>query len=245
MKYLLLMVCLLSFYNLSAQINLELLSNEKIKGYVIDENDTTIVLYLENNKTKSITKKEIMSTINLNTVITYNNGDNLLIHIDKIDSIKVYYKSYSQGNTQIVNSILRTDIKTMKIEKYYMDEYSSFGILLSSPSHYNLIFCYQTESNINVKSIIGTDIIERIYLHFEIGYNLFKYNHFESNISFGGAVGKSLGTGFGSGTNDQYAGIFYDVSIFGIYLEAGYLFSEASYTRQNYIIGLGYVFRFL
>lgn len=223
-----------------SQVKLELNSGEIVEGYLISNNDSVMVLSLFDKTIRHIPKRSIESDEELTTTVILNDGTDFDIHIEKMDSGRIYFHNpYNMYMT-----IDRAEIRSMELEKHDISRYMSVGATVLGPSYFNLVLGFQSEPNVCFKFFVSTDLIERYYIHMDLGYCLYKSKSIEYNILLGGAIGRDIGMGYNS-SDDTYWGIFADANFGGIFFETGLLLYRASIYEPRFIFGIGYVYRFI
>ncbi len=113
----------ISICNLYSQVEIELKSGEKVKGYLLSKKDSVVILSLPDSTLRLIPENNIESTEELTTTVKLNDGTDYDVHIEKMDSNKIYF--HDRFGTYVF--IDRPDILSMEMEAYDLSRYVSFG----------------------------------------------------------------------------------------------------------------------
>ena len=141
------------------------------------------------------------------------------------------------------------------------NDYSMFGASLICPGGINLIWGRQFTKH-GIRAEIGM-IPEKMFgMQLNYLFNLDKRESFEHNISVGIGysylkdntyvsdsyynLGGYVVDGYGYYRDDDwtYAGVFYDINIYGLFLEGGITIGSGDFSNPQLSFQIGYVYRF-
>ena len=249
--FLFLAVTLFTAVNLNAQVEVSTLSNQEIKGIVAGETADSLSLKLIDGSKITIAKSQIEDMQPCETTVK--------ARIES-KSKKPKFKTYNGSLTAVTDSsytiqnksgvsfnINRADVKSIDIVPVTgRKAYPMFGLTLLMPGGLNALFGYQFTSGIGFRveaGYIGT--LSGFQGNFM--YNLSKSRSFEHNLSIG--FGHMSGTQNKGLFNEEtktwtYAGLFYDLNIYGLFLELGVTAGSGGFTNPQIAFQFGYVYRF-
>jgi hypothetical protein len=220
-----------------SQVKINTITNEEIKGYVVEENSNFILLRNQENIDIKIPLKSIASTQKINSKIFTIRSNEIIGHIIKKDSNFLYFSNIRGKDT----SIVLTDLLNYSIYEGIVKAYSSFGGTFGSPGGLNLLYCYQLQSGINLR-FQGGYIGKMSGIQANIGLNISSNEHFEHNFSLCAGYIKTVNEKTTEGSKDDeksYLGINYNLNWYGFFIDIG-LTSSSILLYQ-----LGYVYRFI
>ena len=124
------------------------------------------------------------------------------------------------------------------------DEYPMLGLTFLTPGGINLFGGYhygKFTATGEIGFIPSSDLIMGFQVEFM--YNLKSARHFEHNIGFGGGY-TYIEDQWSSPTEWAFFGLFYNLNIYGFFLEPGLTIGSGTYKNPQIVFQFGYVYRF-
>lgn len=234
---------------LDAQIEVSTEYSGDFSGYKTNENDS--LLYLKSaNGNEYIIKKGFINKIGeLKSEIVTKSGDLYFGHISLVNAAGIHLlDSDSQNKIFSLEEITKYSI----CDRLYSSGYTSLGLTYKGPGGFNVLIGRQFENYFFFRAEYGASSGNELYgYQFNLGYNIVRLQNMEQNISFGGGVSFERKKHVTKGYNltimadTKYIGIFYDINLYGLFIEAGVKLCEGA--KNGLMIGfqVGYVYRFL
>ncbi|MEN6295734.1 MAG: hypothetical protein ABFD61_06360 [Chloroherpetonaceae bacterium] len=215
------------------QVKVKTTENIWFQGFCTNETDSIISLIDDSNAEYTIQKHKIVEK------------QLLIRETDKFSNNPYGYFLLDKQKFQNENSY--------KSEQNYTPapafqksshEYPMLGLTFNTPGGINLIGGYHFGKFAAIGGIgcvpFGTTIWGA---QVEFMFNLKSARHFEHNIGFG--VGYSfIGSKLSKAQEWTYIGLFYNLNIYGFYLEPGLTIGSGTYKNPQIAFQFGYVYRF-
>ena len=237
----LIIVLLLSVFSMPtySQIEIKLHLGREYTGIVVNNSKDSITINTFKNRLISFSKKEIENIEPLTSTIRLINGKILSGYISKMTDDEITLIINNDTEVDIEKTIQRKDIIEMKQTRIYKDTYGMFGLSFGLPGGVNALWGYHF-GKLGSRAELGFFPADELMIGVQanFSYNLYQNSIFETNVS--------VGTGYFY--NDRhdfvYIGPFYDMNLYGFFLELGLGIGSGSYSSPQFMAQIGYVYRF-
>lgn len=245
MKYFLfLQILFLNSYMLFSQIRVITSENQEIRGYVVFESDSFVVIDDFKGAVNKIFYKALVSKDRLSSKITLKNDSSFYCHITYIDSGLVCY--YDDNN--IRQEIDRSGVLSCDIQ--YKPDYDSYillgGTVNPCDGYLNFLIGVQMPYNIFVSTQLGVDFNLSVAYQINFGYRIFHSKWGGINISFG--AGSAINDIFDFKKNYNkitwYYGAFASMYVGILFFDVGIADKNIDFSSLKLILQTGLVFKF-
>jgi small nuclear ribonucleoprotein (snRNP)-like protein len=209
------------------------------RGVIVNQDNDIINLKTLDNTELTLKREIVESTIKIQTRIETKSGDQYTGFVTTIDDNRLKIILEEAGEIEInradIVEIEAIDDRDILGERISDQTYSALGITFFGPGMINLSYSHSTEE-VGVKVCAGT-------IGFNFGWqvnllmNLNRTKTYNHNVS--------LGTGMMIADNFLwYAGVFYDINVYGLFLEFGLSTAIDEKLSLGPTFQVGYLFEF-